>query len=173
MTVMDRLPPRTIISEGLYRLSLGNIADLHVNPAFRILMRKINTAPRVACWSPAVMQEGIAVVRERINDLATLELNWDLDGASRISSAAIRQAHSLIEEVYRAEPNGPSASAIPSPEGGIVLSWRRGRKCLLVKIPKLRQESVRVVTQEGNAPPVARTYSTTQDVVGHAAWLLE
>jgi hypothetical protein len=70
------------------------------------------------------------VVAARMSYLASLQDDWDGDGAAAVTSVALRQAKGLIERAQSLVPRGrPETSAtpfdiVPVPSGGIVLKWR-------------------------------------------------
>lgn len=71
-------------------------------------------------------------IRAKLESFLDMEEDWDGDGALLIDSGSVRSAQRLIEDYRRLALqqgypwNAPGVS--PAPDGGVVLSWHRGRK---------------------------------------------
>lgn len=76
-------------------------------------------------------------VIERLQYLARLPQNWDLDGAASISSGTIARARAILQEAFAAEGhNLPVPSIAPAYDGMLVIEWNSAAgKELTIDIP--------------------------------------
>ena len=63
-------------------------------------------------------------IAERLDELASLEPNWDGYGAKLIDPAALRQASVVLEDLHGWPLREPEI--FPVPDGGVQLEWTSG-----------------------------------------------
>lgn len=73
------------------------------------------------------------IVVSRLERLATLEKNWDAEGAASPSSAAFLESLDLLADLM--ERDTPPPAIVPTSQGGLSLEWHSGTQSIEVEVP--------------------------------------